>query len=109
MKTIIPGSRIFTAALLATLFAAPAFGTDEGDVLAVADMALERITAEELSDLYPEADLTVVKSTAGFSDVGRGRFEISDLLLWLFLAFLFVEGFLAWRFAHHRKTGTEVT
>ena len=65
---------------------------------------LHRISAGRISELYPGIDLSVVKDAAAFSDVGRGSFEVSDFLLWTFLAFLLVEVFLARVFAHH--TGT---
>ncbi len=72
-----------------------------------AESNLRRITSAQLKRLYPDAELTVVKSTSGFSDVGRGRFEIADLLLWMFLGVLFVEGYFAWWFAHHKRATNE--
>lgn len=66
-----------------------------------AESNLTPVTEAQLERLYPDVELHVVKDAAGFSDVGRGRFEISDLLLWMLLAFLFLEGYLARRFAHH--------
>ena len=41
-----------------------------------------------------------------FSEAGRGQFEISDLLLLAFVLFLFLEGYLACRFARHKRTST---
>ena len=87
-------------------------GVEETRALAVrsepAESDLRRVTPDELRRLYPEIPLTVVRDTEGFSDVGRGQFEISDLLIALFLALLFVEGFLAYWFAHHRRESTEL-
>jgi hypothetical protein len=62
---------------------------------------LERITGARLQELYPDVDLTVVKDPASFSQLGRGSFEASDVLLWCFLGLLFLEAFLARLFAHH--------
>ncbi len=62
---------------------------------------LRRVQPAKLEELYPDAELTVVARTTAFADVGRGRFEIADVLLLLFGALLLVEGFCAWRFAHH--------
>jgi hypothetical protein len=64
---------------------------------------LRRITPERLKELYPDIPLAVVRDPARFSESGRGRFEISDLLLWVFVLFLFLEAVLAWRFGHHRS------
>ena len=67
-----------------------------------AESDLTPISSKKLRELYPDVELTVIKDAADLSDVGRGRFEISDFLLWTFLAFLFIEGFFARWFAHHR-------
>lgn len=62
---------------------------------------LARVSEARIRELYPEADITVVKDPAAFSDVGRGGFEASDLLLWAFIGLLFIETLLARYFAHH--------
>ena len=81
-------------------------GEEEWQQVAVsrdpAESDLTPISSKKLRELYPDVELTVIKDAADLSDVGRGRFEISDFLLWTFLAFLFIEGFLARWFAHHR-------
>ncbi|MCZ6793162.1 MAG: BatA domain-containing protein, partial [Planctomycetota bacterium] len=64
---------------------------------------LRRVSEDELHALYPEIPLTVVRDSARFSESGRGRFEISDILLALFVILLFVEGTLACWFARHKK------
>ena len=61
------------------------------------------LSAGQLESLYPGIDLEVVREFAGS---GRGHFEISDLLLLAFILFLFLEGFLACRFARHREGRT---
>lgn len=66
---------------------------------------LERVSAARLRELYPDVDLTVLRDPAAFSDVGRGGFEASDLLLWTFLGLLFLETLLARIFAHHPGAG----
>ena len=70
-----------------------------------AESNLQKISAAELVALYPQIELSVVTDADAFTPESGGRFEISDLLLWLFAAFLLLEGFLAWRFAHHRRDG----
>jgi hypothetical protein len=81
-------------------------GEEEWHQLAVsrdpAESDLAPLSSQKLRDLYPDVDLTVIKDATALAGVGRGRFEISDFLLWAFLAFLFTEGFLARWFAHHR-------
>jgi hypothetical protein len=66
---------------------------------------LSRTSAAKIAALYPDAPLRVVRDTAGFSEAGKGRFEIADLLMGLFIALLFIEGLLACRFARHRRAG----
>jgi hypothetical protein len=62
---------------------------------------LTRVTAAKLRELYPEVEITVLRDAASFSQVGRGGFEVSDVLLWAFIALLFLEVLLARIFAHH--------
>ncbi len=80
-------------------------GDEEWRQFAVRHDALEsdlhRISAARLTELYPGVDLSVVKDAAAFSHVGRGSFEVSDFLLWTFLAFLILEVSLARLLAHH--------
>lgn len=64
---------------------------------------LRRIEPDKLKQLYPDVPLTVLQDTTDFSEVGRGQFEIADLLIGLLLLLLFVEGALACRFAHHQR------
>ncbi|MBN1441964.1 MAG: BatA domain-containing protein [Planctomycetes bacterium] len=64
---------------------------------------LVRLAPEDLARLYPDLPLEVIRDAADVAAAGRGRFEISDLLIGLFLALLFAEGFLAWLFARHRR------
>ena len=66
---------------------------------------LRQVSATELEALYPDVDLSVVTSAESFTPESGGRLEIADLLLWLFAAFLLLEGVLAWRFAHHGRAG----
>lgn len=63
-----------------------------------------RVSPEQLKSLYPGIDLEVIRDENLFSESGRGHFEIADLLLLAFILFLFLEGFLACRFARHRDT-----
>jgi hypothetical protein len=67
-----------------------------------AESDLTPVGAARIRELYPEAGIEVLKDAAALADTGRGRFEASDALLWLFVGLLFVEGFLARWFAHHR-------
>lgn len=62
---------------------------------------LAPMSAARLSELYPEARVSVFRDPAALGRAGRRLFEASDLLLWGFLAILFVEAFLARIFAHH--------
>lgn len=63
---------------------------------------LTRLSAERLTSLYPDAEITVLKDSTALAEVGRGGFEVSDALLWGFLAFLLLESILARWFARHR-------
>jgi hypothetical protein len=72
-----------------------------------AESDLTPVTAARIRELYPEAGIEVMRDAASLADVGRGRFEASDILLWLFVGLLFVEAFLARWFAHHRRTAGE--
>ena len=63
-----------------------------------------RVSAGQLESLYPGIEMKVIREFAGS---GRGHFEISDLLLLAFILFLFLEGFLACRFARHRESASE--
>jgi hypothetical protein len=67
------------------------------------ESSVERVSAARIAELYPDVPITVVKDAGAFSDVGRGGFEISDVLLVLFGAFLLVEALLARLFAHHAR------
>jgi hypothetical protein len=82
-------------------------GEEEWIELAVRREAVESdlapITAARIRELYPEASIEILKDATSIADVGRGRFEASDMLLWLFVGLLFVEAFLARWFAHHRR------
>ncbi|HVR74610.1 MAG TPA: BatA domain-containing protein [Planctomycetota bacterium] len=69
-----------------------------------AESDLSRVSAAKLRQLYPEVEMDVIKDASGFSDAGRGSFEVSDFLLWTFIAFLFVEAFFARWFARHRAS-----
>ncbi|MBI4606819.1 MAG: BatA domain-containing protein [Planctomycetes bacterium] len=60
-----------------------------------------RVSAARLRELYPEVEIAVLRDPAGIGDVGRGRFEASDFLLWAFAVLLFAEALLARLFAHH--------
>ncbi|HBO51285.1 MAG TPA: hypothetical protein DD471_04815, partial [Planctomycetes bacterium] len=57
---------------------------------------------EQIKTLYPDLDLEVIRNEELFSESGRGQFEIADLLLLILILFLFLEGYLACRFAHHK-------
>ena len=61
-----------------------------------------RVTAEQIKTLYPDLDLEVIRNEELFSESGRGQFEIADLLLLILILFLFLEGYLACRFARHK-------
>ena len=65
---------------------------------------LQRIRAEEIRQLYPDVELTIVRDPSQFSETGRGRFEIADVLIGLFILFLCIEGVLACWFAHHKRS-----
>jgi hypothetical protein len=65
---------------------------------------LRRIDAATLRELYPDTPIEVVSDASRFSEAGRGRFEVADLLIALFIVLLFVEGALACWFAHHRRS-----
>jgi len=61
-----------------------------------------RVTAKQIKALYPDLDLEVIRNEELFSESGRGQFEIADLLLLTLILFLFLEGYLACRFARHK-------
>ncbi len=65
---------------------------------------LSRVSAAQIRSLYPGLDIKVIRDENLFSEAGRGQFEISDLLLLAFVLFLFLEGYLACRFARHKGT-----
>ncbi len=83
-------------------------GEEEWRVFALTRAAeesdLTRVSSEALERLYPGVDLSVVSGASTLASVGRGRFEIADLLLAFLVLVLFVEAFLAWKFAHHRDS-----
>ena len=66
---------------------------------------LTRLTPSALEELYPDADLRVIRDAKSFTETGRGQFEIADLLLGIFALLLFIEGILACWFAHHKRAG----
>lgn len=70
---------------------------------------LTPITAERIKTLYPDLDLEVIRDADLFSESGRGQFEIADLLLLIFILFLFIEGYLACRFARHKTAAGSET
>ena len=63
---------------------------------------LAPMSAARLRELYPETPIEVLRDPSAFEGVGRGSFEASDFLLALAVILLFVEAFLARRFARHR-------
>ncbi len=87
-------------------------GEEETRRLAVnpdpAESDLTRIPPDRLAALYAQSGLTVVRDPAAALSDDRGRFEIADAILIAFLLLLFVEGTLAWLFAHHhRRSGAD--
>jgi hypothetical protein len=68
-----------------------------------AESDLRPIAAEKLARVYEKSGLEVIRDPGAALAGDRGRFEIADALLGLFLLVLIVEGTLAWLFAHHRR------
>ena len=67
-----------------------------------AESDLGPMNAARLRELYPEAPIEVLRDPSAFEGVGRGSFEASDFILALVVILVFVEAFLARRFARHR-------
>lgn len=70
---------------------------------------LSRLSPDDVASLFPDLPIEVVQDPRSFSETGRGRFEVSDLLIALFALLLLLEGFMAWKFARHRKAGSSAT
>lgn len=64
-----------------------------------------RMSLARLSELYPEAEITLVRDPAALARAGSRIFEASDVLLWAFVVLLFIECLLARIFAHHAGQG----